>query len=87
VAAYSRYVNLGFNRGTELDDPDGILAGSGARIRHVRIESPRDLRQPALRALLASAVRQGHGLVAVPAAPASRIRPTTGAKRRPRRPT
>jgi hypothetical protein len=86
VAAYSRYVNLGFNRGTDLDDPDGILAGSGARIRHVRIESARDLQRPAVRALLAAAVRQGRGLVsAAPAKPRSRVRPTTGAKRRPRK--
>ena len=37
VAAYSGHVNLGFNRGTELADPGGILEGSGANIRHVRL--------------------------------------------------
>ena len=84
VAAYAGHVNLGFNRGSELPDPAGLLAGRGARIRHVRIAGARDLRSPALRGLLRAAVAQGRGLVArAPARPTSRVRPTTGAKRRP----
>jgi hypothetical protein len=47
VAAYSAYVNLGFNRGAELPDPSGILVGSGAHIRHVRIGTAADLESPA----------------------------------------
>src|SRR5262245_11517687 len=35
VAAYRGYVNLGFNRGAALADPEGLLVGTGARIRHV----------------------------------------------------
>jgi hypothetical protein len=78
-------VNVGFNRGAELADPDGVLVGSGARIRHVRVESAGDLRSPALQRLIRTAVAQGRALApAQPAAPASLVRPTTGAKRRPR---
>jgi len=84
VAAYSSHVNLGFNRGAELPDPHGILAGSGARIRHVRVSAAADLRAPALRVLLRAAVRQGRGLGGG-AAPSFTVRPTTGAKRRPPR--
>src|SRR5688572_9281804 len=29
VATYPRNVNLGFNRGAELEDPDGLLEGTG----------------------------------------------------------
>lgn len=86
VAAYTGYVNLGFNRGAELPDPSAMLVGSGAHIRHVRLAAAADLRAPALQALLRAAVRQGLALVEhVPAHPTSSIRPTTGAKRRPRR--
>jgi hypothetical protein len=86
VAAYTGYVNLGFNRGSDLPDPDGVLGGTGARIRHVRIAKAGDLAAPAVRALLAAAAAQGRGLVArAPAKPSSRVRPTTGAKRRPKR--
>ncbi len=87
VAAYSSYVNLGFNRGAELSDPKRILAGSGARIRHVRIEAPADLRAPALAALLRAAVAQGRALASEAGTrkASSTIRPTTGGKRRPQR--
>ena len=59
VAAYRGYVNLGFNRGAGLPDPDRILVGKGARIRHVRIASPADLGRPDVRSLLRAAVAQG----------------------------
>jgi len=87
VAAYSRHVNLGFNRGAELPDPSRVLVGSGARIRHVRITAPADLRAPPVKALLRAAASQGRGLVseARVAKSTSSIRPTTGARRRPKR--
>jgi hypothetical protein len=59
VAAYRAYVNLGFNRGATLPDPEGVLVGKGARIRHVRIASAAELKLPAVRALLREAVAQG----------------------------
>jgi hypothetical protein len=86
VAAYSGHVNLGFNRGAELRAASGLLVGTGALIRHVRISTPADLRVPALQALVRAAVRQGRNLVASgPSKPASTIRPTTGDTRRPKR--
>jgi hypothetical protein len=87
VAAYPGHVNLGFNRGAELADPARVLAGSGARIRHVRLDAPADLKSPALRALVRAAVRQGRALAPRGAKkPASIVRPVSGAKRRPRSP-
>jgi hypothetical protein len=68
VAAYRGYVNLGFNRGAALPDPTGILVGSGTNIRHIRISSAGDLKQPALRKLLRAAVEEGLSL-APPQAP------------------
>ena len=86
VAAYAGHVNVGFNRGAELPDPDGILAGSGARIRHVRVASAAELRAPALARLIRAAVAQGRTLAPAGAARAgSVVRPTTGGKRRPKR--
>jgi hypothetical protein len=87
VAAYSDYVNLGFNRGAELPDPSAALSGSGARIRHIRITKATDLRAPALKALLRAAVLQGAALgpKSTGAKGSSVIRPTTGGKRRPKR--
>src|SRR5947209_14740730 len=43
IAVYSSHVNLGFNFGATLDDPHGILEGSGKQIRHISIRTPADL--------------------------------------------
>src|SRR5713226_516589 len=49
IAVYAKGVNLGFNDGATLDDPKGILEGSGNRIRHIKIRTPEDLKRPELR--------------------------------------
>src|SRR6266849_9934398 len=46
IAVYSQHVNLGFNDGATLDDPKGILQGSGNRIRHIKIKTPEDIKRP-----------------------------------------
>src|SRR5260221_7706894 len=52
VAVYSEHVNLGFNDGASLDDPKGILQGSGKLIRHITIKTAEDLERPELRAYI-----------------------------------
>lgn len=52
VAVYPKHVNLGFNHGATLDDPLGILKGTGKRIRHITIKTPADLARPEIRAYL-----------------------------------
>ena len=56
IPVYRNHINLGFNAGSELDDPDGILSGSGKKIRHVSIRESSDLSHPAIVRLLADAV-------------------------------
>jgi hypothetical protein len=59
LSPYSKWVSLGFIRGTALDDPDGLLEGSGASVRHVKLRSPEELaeRRPALKRMLKAATR------------------------------
>ncbi len=52
IAFHRNHVNLGFNYGSELPDPEGLLQGPGKLLRHVKISSPEDLSNPALRRLL-----------------------------------
>ena len=52
IAVYSKAVNLGFNDGATLDDPKGILLGSGNRIRHITIKTADDLKRPEIRAYI-----------------------------------
>ena len=56
IAAYAGWVNLGFNRGSQLDDPRGLLRGQGRWVRHVRISTPADLNEPAIRSFVKAAV-------------------------------
>lgn len=87
VAAYRDHVNLGFNHGAALDDPEGLLVGSGARIRHVRVAQAATLRAKGVRALLAAAVAQGRELAPTPAGePRAIVKAVYARKRRPRRP-
>ena len=46
---------VGFNNGTLLEDPHGLLAGTGARMRHIRVASKQDLERP-LRVYVRAAV-------------------------------
>jgi hypothetical protein len=57
IAVHKNHVNLGFNYGSELPDPEGLLHGTGKLLRHVKITSPEDLSNPALRRLLEVASR------------------------------
>lgn len=51
VAFHKDHVNLGFNYGAELPDPEGLLQGPGKLMRHTRVNTPEDLSNPALRRL------------------------------------
>lgn len=52
------YVQLGFNYGSELKDPQHLLEGTGAKMRHVKIRTAEELDRPGVRALLRQAI--GH---------------------------
>jgi hypothetical protein len=43
LAPHTNWVSLGFLRGAALDDPDGLLEGTGASVRHVKLRSPEQL--------------------------------------------
>ena len=48
-------VKIGLARGSELQDPDGLLAGSGKVHKYIQLHSPSDLRNPAVHALVEAA--------------------------------
>lgn len=52
-----KMIKIGFYKGSELDDPAGLLKGSGKVHRYVEIIAETDLKQPALKALLAAALK------------------------------
>ena len=52
------WVNLGFFRGTTLEDPEGLLRGTGTRMRHVRMRTIEDTQAPAVRVLVEEALAE-----------------------------
>ena len=58
TTTHANWVNLGFNFGSALPDPDGLLQGKGKWIRHVRIARATDLDTPGVRELLRAALAQ-----------------------------
>ena len=49
---HTAHVNVQLADGGLLDDPSGIVEGTGKRIRHVKCRSLDDVARPALRDLL-----------------------------------
>ena len=58
IVTYSTHVNLGFNRGALLPDPNGVLVGKGKAIRHIPIRNESELERPFVRRYLQSAIDQ-----------------------------
>ena len=55
ILPYKSWVNLGFYQGVDLADPDGLLEGTGKKMRHVKIRSLEDANRSSVRALIRSA--------------------------------
>lgn len=55
LSVSANHANLGFNYGSELPDPEGLLQGEGKLLRHVRLQRVEDLSSLALRRLLEAA--------------------------------
>ncbi len=51
------HVTFGFHYGTSLNDPEGLLKGTGKNIRHVKLRTVQDLEQKGLKNLVLSAAR------------------------------
>jgi hypothetical protein len=57
IAVYQRWVNLYFFEGDTLPDPEGLLQGTGSMVRSIRITDAADLDRPAVKALMAEALK------------------------------
>jgi len=55
VNAFKAHVNVGFFRGAEIADPEGLLEGAGKFMRHVKLCPGRDVDVTALLKLIETA--------------------------------
>jgi hypothetical protein len=51
------HVTFGFHYGASLDDPEGLLEGSGKSLRHVKLRGVEDLERKGLKELVLAAAR------------------------------
>lgn len=87
IAVYKKHVNLGFNRGAEIENPYLKLEGKGKLIRHYKVTDMENLPEKQLSILLEKAVEisQMENLNLKSDIPKSKIfiKPTSGKKLRP----
>jgi hypothetical protein len=55
VNEFKDHVNVGFFRGAEIADPEGLLEGTGKFMRHVKLRPERDVNATALMKLIGTA--------------------------------
>ena len=83
IGLYPKWVNLYFLDGALLRDPDKLLKGSGNRVRMLRLDDAAMLDRPAVKSLIADAVKNADS----PFDSRRRlILKSTVTRRRPRRP-
>ena len=56
IPIYNDHLNLGFNKGTLLDDAENLLQGSGKLIRHVPIKAVLDYNNTKVKVLILNAI-------------------------------
>ncbi len=52
IGSYRAHVNLGFYYGAELPDSQGLLEGTGKKLRHIKVKNVEEVGEPTLRDIL-----------------------------------
>jgi hypothetical protein len=85
VVMYARSVGFAFLQGAGLPDPHGLLQGSGTVARHIVLDDPAILDDPAVEELIATALEHAKKPMDF-TQPGRLIIQSISAKQRPRRP-
>lgn len=65
IMPHAGWINLGFYRGAALPDPQGMLEGTGAAMRHVKVRSVEDAGRGEVRDLLTAALAERRAALGV----------------------
>jgi hypothetical protein len=57
IKAFSDHINFGFWRGTDLNDPEGLLVGDLTMMRHITLRHVNDVKRDVFEAMVREAVR------------------------------
>lgn len=85
LAILPDHVTLCFLQGKGLDDPRGLLRGSGNIVRHIRLDGAADLDDPAIKTLVTLALARAKVPLPTSGRGSTVVR-AISAKQRPRRP-
>ena len=56
IMPHANWVNLGFYKGADIPDPDNLLEGTGAKLRHIKIRSLEACDNPQIATLIRAAI-------------------------------
>jgi len=58
ILPHTNWVNLGFYKGADLPDPDGLLEGTGKMLRHIKIRAAAEADNPKIHTLIEAALAE-----------------------------
>lgn len=58
IGDYPRWIAVYFFQGARLEDPGGVLEGTGKNMRHIKLHEPKDADSPALKRMLRQAFKK-----------------------------
>jgi hypothetical protein len=61
IIPHRAHVNLQLADGVDLPNPDGLIEGTGKRIRHVKVRSAEAAASPAIREIVRAQIEQRRG--------------------------
>jgi hypothetical protein len=64
IGLHKEHVNLGFYHGASLTDPSSLLEGTGKRLRHIKIKSLAEAKNPEIKRLIAEAIAEREDFLA-----------------------
>jgi hypothetical protein len=56
IKAFKNHINFGFWRGVDLPDPEGVLSGTGKKMRHIQLRAVEDIDRDQLQRFVRSAL-------------------------------
>jgi hypothetical protein len=52
IGVHRKHVNLGFYYGADLADPEGLMEGTGKKLRHIKVRDVGEIDRPSIRDLI-----------------------------------
>jgi hypothetical protein len=66
IMPQSNYANLGFYHGANLNNHEAVLAGTGKKLRHVKVRSIDEARDPSILRILRDAMQERAQALGIP---------------------